>query len=81
MGPLVLKLVLLKLYLYVGQDFLFPSKLFSHLKNSRQQQQQKKPLSCFQKFLCFLFPAGLFRSFFFFSFPLKPWKDYVPLLI
>lgn len=81
MGPLVLKLVLLKLYLYVGQDFLFPSKLFSHLKNSRQQQQ-KKPLSCFQKFLCFLFPAGLFRSFFFFfSFPLKPWKDYVPLLI
>lgn len=41
MGPLVLKLVLLKLYLYVGQDFLFPSKLFFPFKKTADNNNKK----------------------------------------
>lgn len=69
MGPLVLKLVLLKLYLYVGQDFLFPSKLFFPFKK-QQTTTTKKTTLLFPEIPVFLISCWPFQElFFFFPFP------------
>lgn len=65
MGPLVLKLVLLKLYLYVGQDFLFPSKLFFPFKKTADNNNNKKTTLLFPEIPVFLISCWPFQELFF----------------